>query len=227
MPSCPPPAPAGEGSSRGSLASTPWSLAALDIPLGWLMLLLCLLSGVHVSLNDAVLTISPPWFARYIQVLAAALVSLSLQSPKGNHLPPRLSGLPGLRRDFLLRFVLPRDFSDAEFPTGSLCQVHAAVLAQLMSRDAHIYLSFPSGWTKWSALMIWAYAHSAFNPAPLLVCVGLGQLLALAGALNLLSPSGQGAQSGCDRVSCTSSRSGFWVRSCKSFLCLSRLYFGC
>lgn len=117
MPSCPPPAPAGEGSSRGSLASTPWSLAALDIPLGWLMLLLCLLSGVHVSLNDAVLTISPPWFARYIQVLAAALVSLSLQSPKGNHLPPRLSGLPGLRRDFCV-LCSPGTSQMLNFPLG-------------------------------------------------------------------------------------------------------------
>ena len=89
-----------EGISRGFLASTQWSQDALDIPPGGLTPLLHLLSGPPMSLCDAVLSISRPWFARYIQVLAAALLSPTLWSPEGGHLPPRLSGLAGLWRDF-------------------------------------------------------------------------------------------------------------------------------
>ena len=114
-----------EGISRGSLPSTPQSLNALDISLGWLILLLCLLSGLPLSLYDAGLSISHPWFARYNPVLAAALLFPSLQSPEGGHLPPWFSGLPGLWRD-LSSWVLcsPGTSQTLNFPTESLRWVH-------------------------------------------------------------------------------------------------------
>ena len=171
MPSSPPLVAAGEERHLQGLPGFDTlrrSLDALDIPPRWLMLLLCLLSGLPVSSYGAVLSISHPWLAHYIQVLAAALLCLSLRSPESSRLPPQLSGLPGLWRDFS-SWVLcsPGPSQMLNFPTESLRQVQQFRLSWRVGMPVH--LSFPSGWSKWLGLMIWLMPTPAFTLPPSLL----------------------------------------------------------
>lgn len=211
---------------RKASSATPWlqhqSLDALDILLGWLMLLLCLPSGLSLSLYKALSSISYLWFSSYIRVYQ----QLCYPCPRGH---PRavtfLLGFQACLKLVLLGLCSLGTSQMLNFPVKSLCQVHTVVLAQLVSGEAHPPLP-PSGRRKQGVTNNVVYAHpcfdSALSPAALLVFLGSGWLLAPAGGLSF-------HHQGPDLKAAVTRSHPFQVRmslcSCKSSRCQSLMYF--